>query len=140
MKMHSLKLNIIIVVVASIAAVLGISSNISASHTDNTTFVAQIKTVKSSSKIIVPADFNQTPGNKVPLKATVSQIRYVKKQLVADANTSFQITINRDNVIQHIVTHTKHPYLLWHILLIVGSGIIIIALIVAYKHHHIKYI
>ncbi len=141
--MHSLKSNIIIAIVASIAAAFGIASDISANNTgntDNTTFVAQIKTVKSSSKIIVPADFNQTPGNKVPLKATVSQIRYVKKQLAADANTSFQITISRDNVIQHIIVHTKHPHLLWYILLIVGSGVIIIALIVAYKHHHIKYI
>jgi len=140
MKMHSLKLNIIITIVIGVATILGISSNISANNTGNTTFIAQIKTVKSSSQIIVPADFDHTPGNEIPLKATVSQIRYVKKQLTADANTSFQITINRDNVIQHIVAHTKHPYLLWHILLIVGSGIIIIALIVAYKHHHIKYI
>lgn len=138
--MHSLKFNIIIIIVASIAAVFGISSNISASNTGNTTFVAQIKTVNSSSQIIVPADFDQTSGNEIPLKATVSQIRYVKKQLAADANTSFQITISRDNVIQHIVVHTKHPHLLWHILLIIGTGIAIIALIIAYKHHHIKYI
>lgn len=140
MKIHSLKFNIIIVIVASIAAVLGISSNISASNTTNTTFVAQIKTVKSSSKIIVPADFNQTPGNEVPLKATVSQIRYVKKQLAADANASFQITINRDNVIQHIAVHTKHPHLLLHILLIVGAGIVTITLTGAYNHHYDKYI
>lgn len=138
--MHSLKFNIIIIIVASIAAVFGISSNISASNTGNTTFVAQIKTVDSSSQIIVPADFDQTSGNEIPLKATVSQIRYVKKQLAADANTSFQITISRDNVIQHIVVHTKHPHLLWHILLIIGTGIAIIALIIAYKHHQIKYI
>lgn len=140
MKIHSLKSNIIIAIVASIAAAFGIASNISANNTGNTTFIAQIKTVKSSSHIVVPADFDHTPGNEIPLKATVSQIRYVKKQLAADANTSFQITVNRDNVIQRIIVHTKHPHLLWYLLLIVGSGVVIIALIVAYKHHHIKYI
>lgn len=138
--MHSLKFNIIIAVAVGIITAFGISSDISANNTGNTTFVAQIKTVESSSQIIVPADFDHTPGNEVPLKATASQIRYVKKQLATDTNTSFQITISRDNVIQHIVVHTKHPHLLWHILLIIGTGITIIALILAYKHHHIKHI
>lgn len=140
MKMHSLKFNIIITVAVGIITAFGILSDISANNTGNTTFVAQIKTINSSSQIIVPANFDHTPGNEVPLKATASQIRYVKKQLAADANTSFQITISRDNVIQHIVVHSKHPHLLWHILLIVGAGIAIIALIVVYKRHHIKYI
>ena len=140
MKMHSLKFNIIITVAVGIITAFGILSDISANNTGNTTFVAQIKTINSSSQIIVPANFDHTPGNEVPLKATASQIRYIKKQLAADTNTSFQITISRDNIIQHIVVHSKHPHLLWHILLIVGAGIAIIALIVVYKRHHIKYI
>lgn len=138
--MHSLKFNIIITVAVGIITAFGILSDISANNTGNTTFVAQIKTINSSSQIIVPANFDHTPGNEVPLKATASQIRYIKKQLAADTNTSFQITISRDNIIQHIVVHSKHPHLLWHILLIVGAGIAIIALIVVYKRHHIKYI